>query len=219
MSTTKPFLALLGAVLVLLASALTFGAMMPSPRLSQTVPIDPANLTLPPDGTGVAQRYPQDLAVRVDVPVQIVLGRTETATVELRSADLEPSIAGTPRDATLSYHPVLVAGLSSSVVAVQPDGEEGQSLIADKPVRFTWSLVGSEPGAGDVTLLVRLRFYPNAGGQPVEGVVLARTVEVTAVSVLGMSVAVARIVAAGGLAAGVGLLLAFGRQAVAWLRP
>lgn len=219
MSTTRPFLALLGAVLVLFALALVFGTMVPSPRLSQTVPIDPANLTLPSEGTAVAQRYPQDLSVLVDVPVQIVLGRSETAFVELRSMAIEPSIAGTPRDATMTYHPAAVAGLSSSAVAVQPDGDEGQSMVVDKPVHFTWSLVGLEPGAGDATLLVRLLFYPDSGGQPVERVILARTLAVKVVSVLGMSAAVARIVGAGGLVAGVGLMVAFGRQAVAWLRP
>ncbi len=217
MSTTRPSLALFGGVLALFALALILGTLVPSPRLSQSVPIDPANLSLLPDGPA-PQRYPQDLSLLIDVPLQIVVGRTETAIIEVRPLPVSPPLAGTPRDATVANRPVAVARLSSSLTTVRPDGDEGQPLVANDAVRFTWSLVASEPGGGEVTVLVRLRFYPIAGGVPIERVLLARTMAMTAVSVLGMSAPVARAVGAGDLAAGVGLMLTFGKQAIAWLR-
>ena len=217
MSTNWPFLALFGGVLALFALALLLGTLVPSARLSQSVPIDPSNLSLQSDGPAT-QRYPQDLSVLIDLPVQLVVGRTETVTIEVRPLPVTPPLAGTLRDATAANRPVAVARLSSSLATVRPDGDEGQSLASSDAVRFTWSLAASEPGAGELTLLVRLRFYPVAGGTPTERVLLARTLAATAVSVLGMSAPVAQSVGMVALAAGLGLMLTFGKQAVAWLR-
>lgn len=195
MSSTRPFLALLGGVLALLALAVVFATLMPPASLAQTVAVDPASLSVP-SNAAEAPRYPQDLSVWMDVPLRVTLGQTAVATVEVRPIPLSPPIAGTALDATAAYRPVAVARLSSTSAAVLPDGDEGQSLISGKPIRFSWTIRPTDSGQGELNLVVRLRFYPESGGSPSENVLVARSMTMTAVTVLGLPSATARIIAA-----------------------
>ncbi len=205
-TSTRPFLALLGGVLALLALAVLLGTLMPPATLTQTVAVDPANLSLPSNAAD-APRFPQDLSVQMNVPVRVTLGQMAVATVEVRPMPVSPTIAGTPQDATSTFRPVAVARLSSTLAEVLPDGDEGQSLLSGRPIRFSWTLRPSDSGQGELNLVVRLRFYPQSGGSPIENVLVARSMAMTAVPVLGLPSGTARIIAAVVLVLGVAVIL------------
>jgi hypothetical protein len=76
-----------------------------------------------------------------------------------------------------------------------------EPLLPGKPVVFRWSIRPNEAGLYRGVVWLRLEFIPKAGGQVLEMVLMARPIEIQAVTVLGLPSDLARIFGGVGLVA------------------
>ncbi len=94
-----------------------------------------------------------------------------------------------------------------------------QPMRPGEPVAFTWSIRADEAGASRGVVWLRLELVPKNGGQIEEILLLARTIEIQAVTVLGLSGSLARILGGAGLILSTALGYPFIQNWVAgWLK-
>lgn len=91
-----------------------------------------------------------------------------------------------------TYHVVAEARLDMAGLEIQPQGVVKQPMQPGVPVVFVWSLSPSHPGNFRGMLWLYLNLIPKAGGAQDQRALLARPVEIQAVTVLGMTAPLAR---------------------------
>lgn len=91
-----------------------------------------------------------------------------------------------------TYNVVAEARLDMAGLEVQPQGAVKQPMQPGVPVIFVWSLSPDHPGSFRGMLWLYLNLIPKAGGAQDQRALLARPIEIQAVTVLGMSAPFAR---------------------------
>ena len=188
--------ALLGLVTCLFSLALLVGSRIPVPRQTQVFTLDAATLRLPTTSTsqssagqGDAPGIKEARGIRLDLPQDLTVGRPETVQLVVTAGgDGAPGVAASAEpDVYATHHVVAVAALQSSDLSVSPEGELGETLLPGKPATFRWAVSAARSGDAVAALTLRLRYYPNVGGTPVENLIVARELSFGARSVLGLS--------------------------------
>ncbi len=166
----------------------------------------------------------------LDVPLELRTGLSETFILRLdvEGPQVTPTaslqghvVAGEALEVPDVYetHDVLaLASLRAAGLQVEPRGEVAEPLLPGQPVVFRWSVSADRPGRHVVTLALRLRFTPKAGGEAVERTYWARDVTVEARDVAGLPAQ--RAAWLGSLGSVLGTVLGFPylREVVGWLR-
>jgi hypothetical protein len=76
-----------------------------------------------------------------------------------------------------------------------------EPLLPGKPATFRWSIRANEPGIYRGVVWLRLELVPRAGGTVSEQLLLSRPIEIQAVTILGLSGSMARLLGGIGLIA------------------
>lgn len=114
---------------------------------------------------------------------------TPTAKVEGHTVSGEPVEIPNLYD---SYNIIAEARLDMAGLEVQPQGAVKQPMQPNVPVVFVWSLSPDHPGNFRGMLWLYLNLIPKTGGAQDQRALLARPVEIKAVTVLGMTAPLAR---------------------------
>ena len=118
--------------------------------------------------------------------------------------------SGTPIEIPNLYdtHTVLaVARLASVGFEIDRPDDWEQTLQPGESLRWQWTIAPKQSGAQVATLVLRLRFVPKDGGEPLEREILNRALSIHAVTVLGFSAPAAQWF--GGVGAFVGAVMGF----------
>ena len=101
-----------------------------------------------------------------------------------------------------THHVLVESRLEMDSIHYTPTGEVSEALRSGQPVAFLWSVRPDEQGAYLGTIWVHLRFLPLDGGEELRRVLTAQPVQIQAISLLGLSGAMARWLGGVGLAFG-----------------
>ncbi len=160
--------------------------------------------------------WPQMVREKDTALIELTLAMNEQGQI---TATAHPG--GTPVEIPNIYDThniVAVARLDmAGVEAYREDIRE--PLRPGEPVTFTWSIRADEAGTYRGVVWLRLELVPKNGGQIEEMLLLARTIEIQAVTVLGLSGSLARILGGAGLILSTALGYPFIQNWVAgWLK-
>lgn len=193
----------------------------------------PAEGEPPPTPTAVNPLTPVVTETRwlsLDMPLELRTGLSETFILRLDvegpavtpTASLEGHVVeGEALELPDVYetHDVLaLASLRAAGLQVEPRGEVAEPLLPGQPVVFRWSVSADRPGRHVVTVALRLRFTPKAGGQAVERTYWARDLTVEARDVAGLPARTAAWLGSLGSLLGTVLGFPYLREVVDWLR-
>ncbi len=202
-----------GALVCLLA---LWGCM---PGLVQTITVEPTAVVLvtkTPEATRAPLPTPTALAMEqrlmvVELPKKIRAGDSDVLRLSLvmdESGQVTPTAeagghaaSGEPVEIPNlydSYNIIAEARLDLAGMEVQPQGSVKQPMQPGVPVEFVWSLSPNHPGNFRGMLWLYLNLIPKAGGAQDQRALLARPVEIKAVTVLGMAAPLARWIGAVG---------------------
>jgi len=196
-----------GALVCLLA----LGGCMPA--VVQTITVEPTAavlVTQTPVATRVPLSTPTALEMErrlivVELPKKIRAGDADVLRLSLvmdESGQVTPTaeavghaVSGEPVEIPNlydTYNVIVEARLDIAGLEVQPQGAVKQPMQPGVPVVFVWSLSPNHPGNFRGVLWLYLTLIPKAGGPQDQRALLARPVEIRAVTVLGMSAPLAR---------------------------
>lgn len=86
-----------------------------------------------------------------------------------------------------THNVLALAELSGVGFGIDRPGEIGQPLLPGERVQWQWTIAPKTAGSQVVTLTLKLRFVPKAGGETVERSVWARLLTLESRAVLGLS--------------------------------
>lgn len=155
--------------------------------------------------TAVPSRLPERRLLSLEWPPRIRVGDTDTIRLTL-AVDAAGNITPTAEIGgnEIAAEPVLIenlfdthtiqmeARLNLAGLNVQPQGLQVEQLFPGERVTFYWSVSPGQAGEHRGNLTAQLAMIPKGIGRAERRQILARTLEVESVSVMGMSAGVAR---------------------------
>jgi len=196
-----------------------------APRVTQLpIPNEQGQAAMITEGAAAQPMLAEDRKLIIEWPEHLRVGESDFLLLSIAvdengqvTASTQPSgssDAGMPVDIPNLYetHNVMAAArLEISGMQVAQE-EIREPLRPGKPATFRWNIRAGEAGKYRGVLWLHLEFVPKHGGDIERMTLLARPVEIEAVSILGMPVYLARGLAGLGLLAGAGLGFPFVKQ-------
>ncbi len=226
----------LGALLLLGSLAALGWALWPVAYDVEVQPLRPENLLLPVTTAGTstsAQAAPAGIVeprwLRLERPRRLLAGRPQVVRLTL-ALEGDRSSATAPRewasgvggaedvsDVFETHNVVAAASLRVAGFTLQPAGELAKPLLPGQPASFIWRVVAPQGGSYRGTIMLRLRFLPKAGGEPLERALWVQAVQWQADTLIGMSRPDAAWLGVLGLAIGSILVVPWLKEVHGWL--
>ncbi len=167
---------------------LSFGNLIVSAIGPIPTPVRPEEATPVPENIPTEQR-----SLQLEWPEKIRVGEARRIRLGLEmldaikpAGDLSESEVITPSDWYAHYNVVVESRLDLAGMSVKPDGTMNEPMRPGEPVVFYWSVSPEQTGSFEGTVWVYINLIPKNGQTAERFLLLARPLDIQAVSFLGM---------------------------------